>query len=92
MGVFPQPFHRLGHQINTNQHFYCALLSLTFQGQDKQQIYLYLVGFLKYSYPQKDLAIFVSTPSLDRPKSVKRAWPSESRTTLSGFKSLQNIN
>ena len=41
--------------------------------------------------PQNDLAPLLSrTPSFDSPKSVSNAYPSTSRTTLSGFRSLNN--
>ena len=40
--------------------------------------------------PQKDLFNSPScTPYFDNPKSVSIAWPSESMTTFSGFKSLK---
>ncbi len=43
--------------------------------------------------PQKLFAEILSkTPSFERPKSVKRTWPSASTTTLSGFKSLNIIS
>jgi len=40
--------------------------------------------------PQNDFAPLLTsrTPSFDNPKSVNKAWPSSSSTTLSGFRSL----